>query len=284
MLPTVTLPNERLVGLDPKAPNATPVPDKTLVSVEFDASEVIVIVPLALPLVCGAKATVRVVLCEALSVSGVVIPLSSNPVPLTEACEMFTLDPPLLVRVTVCDCLAPMVTLPKSSLAGLSMSCPEDVPVPVSVRFVAGFEASLVMARVALKAPATLGANLMLTVVLCPAATVIGRVGATSVKYFVEIAALLMVTGAGPEFVAVTVSVLLLLIATVPKFRLEGSERVLDCCCPEGPATLTPWQPTSKRRPATRSKAPATLPKRFEFIAMGAFSSICSHGTLRTRL
>ena len=207
--------------------------------------------------------------------------------PLTEACEMFTLDPPLLVNVTVCDCLAPTVTLPKSSLAGSSASWPgAEVPVPVPnrLRFVRGFDASLVMASVALKAAAALGANLMLTVVLCPAATVIGRVGATSEKYFVEIATLLMVTDAGPGFVAVTVRVLLLLIATVPKSRLEGSERVLDCCCPEGPAALTPWQPTSKSRPATRSMAPATVPKRFGHIEIGVFSSIFSHETLRTRL
>ena len=95
---------------------------------------------------------------------------------------MLTLDPPVLVSVTVCDCLAPTVTLPKSSVAGLSMSCPGPVPVPESVRFVAVldatvFDATLVTASVALKAPAALGANLMLIVMFCPAATVIGRLG-----------------------------------------------------------------------------------------------------------
>src|SRR5271169_2344319 len=141
---------------------------------------------------------------------------------------MLTLDPPVLVSVTVCDCLAPTVTLPKSSVAGLSKSCPGAVPVAESVRFVTVldptvFDAAFVMASVALKAPAALGVNLMLTVMLCPAETVIGRLGATREKYLVEIAALLTVTDAGPELVAVTVRVLLLPAATLPKSRLAVS-------------------------------------------------------------
>jgi hypothetical protein len=146
---------------------------------------------------------------------------------------MFTLDPPVLVSVTVCDRLAPMLTLPKSSLAGLRVSCPRAVPVPVpeSVRFVTVFDALLVMESAALKAPTALGVNWMLIVVLCPAATVIGRLGATREKYLVEIAALLTVTDAGPEFVAVTVRFLLLPAATLPKSRVVlRRERVLDCC------------------------------------------------------
>jgi hypothetical protein len=196
---------------------------------------------------------------------------------------MFTLDPPLLVSVTICDCLDPTVTLPKSSLAGLSMSCPGDVPVPVpdSVRFVTVFDASLVIESVALKAPTALGMNLMLIVVLCPAAMASGRLGATREKYLVEIEALLTVTDAGPGFVAVTVRVLLLPAATFPKSRVVLSrERVLDCCWPEEPAALTPWQPTRKVRPARRSNAPASFPRCFERIALAAVSSIVSHGTV----
>jgi hypothetical protein len=94
---------------------------------------------------------------------------------------MFTLDPPVFVSVIVCDCLAPAVTLPKSTLAGLGVSCPLDVPAPIPnrVRFVTLFDASLVMASVPLNAPTALGANLMLIVVLCPAAIATGRLGAT---------------------------------------------------------------------------------------------------------
>src|ERR1700674_1920433 len=76
LLPTITLPKLRLVGFDPTAPGATPVPDTPNVIEGFEASALIVTVPVALPLACGSKATVNVVLWEALSVNGVVIPLS----------------------------------------------------------------------------------------------------------------------------------------------------------------------------------------------------------------
>ena len=76
LLPTVTLPKLRLEGLDPSAPAATPVPDNPRLAAGFEASDVILTVPLALPLASGAKATVNVMLWEGSSVSGVVIPLS----------------------------------------------------------------------------------------------------------------------------------------------------------------------------------------------------------------
>jgi len=146
---------------------------------------------------------------------------------------MLTLELPVLVMVTDCDCLAPTLTLPKSSLAGLSVSVPGTaaVPVPESERFVTVFDASLVMESVPLNAPAALGANLILIVALCPAVTVTGRLGETREKYGEDIAALLTVTDAGPEFVAVAVRVLLLPAATLPKSSVVLSrESVVGCC------------------------------------------------------
>lgn len=96
-----------------------------------------------------------------------------------------TLDPPVLVSVIVCDCVAPTFTLPKPALVGLSASWPglAAVPVPESARLVALFDALLEMVTVALKVPAALGANLMPKVALCPDARVIGRLGAVKEKY-----------------------------------------------------------------------------------------------------
>jgi len=85
LLPTVTLPKPRLDGLSPKAPGETPVPVNGKVSVAFDAFELIVTFPLTLPAAWGANVTVKVVLCEAFNVSGVVIPLIWNPDPDTAA-------------------------------------------------------------------------------------------------------------------------------------------------------------------------------------------------------
>lgn len=62
LVPTVTLEKLRLLGLGPRLPEATPVPDSGMLRVGFDPSERIVTVPLAEPLDCGAKDTVNVVL------------------------------------------------------------------------------------------------------------------------------------------------------------------------------------------------------------------------------
>ena len=62
LLPTVTLPKLILVGFDASVPGATPVPDNGSDSVELGAFELIVTAPLALPLTCGAKATVKAML------------------------------------------------------------------------------------------------------------------------------------------------------------------------------------------------------------------------------
>ena len=82
LLLTVTLPKARLLGLDPSAPGATPVPDKGMVKVGLSAFEVMVTLPLAFAADCGVKVTLNVALCPAVSVTGAVIPLTVNPVPL----------------------------------------------------------------------------------------------------------------------------------------------------------------------------------------------------------
>jgi hypothetical protein len=70
-------------------------------SVAIEALLVMVIPPVTAPLVCGAKATLKLVLWPAARVSGRVIPLRLNPAPVAEACEMVTLEPPELVKVSV---------------------------------------------------------------------------------------------------------------------------------------------------------------------------------------
>ena len=75
LLPTITLPKLRLAGLGDTVPAEIPVPDNGKVSVELEAFELRVTVPVVLPAVCGAKETVKEVLWEGFSVSGVVIPL-----------------------------------------------------------------------------------------------------------------------------------------------------------------------------------------------------------------
>ena len=82
LLPTVTLPKLRLVGFDPSAPGATPVPDNGMVSVGVEAFEVIVTLPLTLAPEAGVNVTLKVRLWPAANATGAVIPLRLYPVPL----------------------------------------------------------------------------------------------------------------------------------------------------------------------------------------------------------
>ena len=150
------------------------------------------------------------------------------------------------------------MTVPKFRLAGFDPRTAGDaVPSPVSDRFIDAFDASLVMLAVALKVFALSGVNLMLIVVLWPDARDAGRLGPVSEKYLVENAAPLMLRDAVPEFVAVTVRVLLLPAVILPKSRFIAlNESVPDGWPgePEPPA-LTPWQPARNVSPARRSRA-----------------------------
>jgi len=176
LLPRTRLPKLRLAGDAVNAPGATPVPESGNVSEGFDAFDVMVTVPVALPAVCGAKPTLNVVLCEGFSVSGVVMPLRVNPVPLTAACEMLTAVPPLFVRVTLADWVAPTAMLPNDSLVGFSDSCPAATPVPERGMLRVGFEAFDVTVSVPLTAPVAVGSKLTLKDALCPAPSVRGVV------------------------------------------------------------------------------------------------------------
>jgi len=82
LLDTCTLPKLRSVGLELSAPGASPVPESGTVNVGFDAFEVIVTLPLTAPADVGANETLKVALCPDVSVTGVVTPLTLNPVPL----------------------------------------------------------------------------------------------------------------------------------------------------------------------------------------------------------
>ena len=161
-----TFPKLRLAGAEVSAPGAIPVPESGRVREGFDAFDVMVTVPLALPPTCGANVTVNVVLCDGFSESGVVIPLKVNPLPLIAACEMVTAVPPLLVSVTFADCVAPTAMLPKDSLVGFNESCPGAIPVPDSDIVNVGFDAFEVIVTVPLALPAVVGANVTENVVL----------------------------------------------------------------------------------------------------------------------
>jgi hypothetical protein len=124
LLPTATLPSERLDGFGLSAPCDTPVPETGMLKLGFEPLDVIVTFPLAAPVVVGAKLTLNEVLCPAVSVIGSVRPVKLNPVPLTDAAEIVTLVPPLLTRASGWLLLVPTVTLPSPMLLGLGERLP----------------------------------------------------------------------------------------------------------------------------------------------------------------
>ncbi len=91
----------KLVGEAVKVAAVTAVPLKGIDRLGFEAFDVIVVVPGNEPADAGAKVTVKVVLCPAVNVSGVVIPETVNPVPDAATAETVALVPPVLDSVSV---------------------------------------------------------------------------------------------------------------------------------------------------------------------------------------
>jgi hypothetical protein len=174
VLPTVTFPKLRLVGLPVKAPGATPVADTGTVNVAFVAVEVMVRFPLSAPPDVGANETVNAALCPLFNVSGVAIPVTLRPAPVMPTAETVTLAPPVFVIVSDSVPLLPTFTLPKLRLVGLALNAPGATPVPDTAIVMDGFGASDAMVTVPLAFPLDFGANAIVNVVLLDAARVIG--------------------------------------------------------------------------------------------------------------
>ena len=182
------------------------------------------------PAVVGLNVTVKGTFAPTGIAAGSDKPLMVNAGLLLVAAVMVTIEP-AAVRLPEAVPLLPTETLPTLRVAGLTESCPgwaSATPFPVSDSVEVAFDASLVIEAVALNVPSAVGENVTVTVVLCPAATVTGRLGATNWKSWLEIETLLTVTAAGPEFVATIDRVAVVPTATFPKFSVPfAKERVL---------------------------------------------------------
>ena len=187
-------------------------------------------VAVSAPAVVGLNVTVKATFAPTGIVAGKDKPLIVNAGLLLVAAVMVTIEP-AAVRLPEAVPLPPTDTLPTFSVAGLTESCPGwavATPFPVSDSVEVAFDASLAIEAVALNVPTAVGENVTVTVVLCPAATVTGRLGATNWKSWLEIETLLTVTDAGPEFVATIDRVAVVPTDTFPKFSVPfAKERVL---------------------------------------------------------
>jgi hypothetical protein len=159
LVPATTLPIANVVGLTASCPDATavPVPVSGMVNVGFDAFDVTVTLPLAAAADAGVNFTLNVAACPAVRVTGVVIPLRLNPVPLAATAEIVTLDPPVFVTVSERDLFDPTCTLPKARLVGFDPNPPAVTPAPESGIVSVGFVAVEVTVTFPLTAPADVG-------------------------------------------------------------------------------------------------------------------------------
>lgn len=124
LLPVLTLPKLRLVGLAPnKCVALTPVPLREIVSGELGALLRRTTDPLTVPAAAGANTALNVAVLPAAIVSGTVRPVVLKPVPEGVASEIVTLALPPFVKVISCELLPPVTTFPKFTLVGLAESC-----------------------------------------------------------------------------------------------------------------------------------------------------------------
>jgi hypothetical protein len=136
--------------------------------------------PLAAPLVVGAKSTVNEVLWPAVRVNGKDKPLKLNPVPLAVAAEIVRLVPPVLVSVSDKFVLLLTWTLPNARLVGFAVSAPgvtAVTPVPERLSTTVVFVWFVVIPKVTLplKLPAPVGANVIFAEAEVPASIVSGK-------------------------------------------------------------------------------------------------------------
>lgn len=166
--------------------------------------------------------TVNGTLWPSVIVTGKEIPLKVKSA-LSEFPAVTVTLPPLALNEPDAEPLLPTNTLPSPNIAGLTESWVGGgavvLPVPDNETFTAESDASLLIAKEALNVPAAFGVKLTLIVELFPASIVSGRDVEASAKYLVEKLALLMVSEAEPEFVAVTETALLAPTSTVPKLK-----------------------------------------------------------------
>ncbi len=129
--PTVTFEKFSVEG-EIESPDWVPVAVSEIISGEFEASLITVIEPLIAPAAVGANCTCTVLLCPtAREPDG--LPLTTEkPVPVRDACEMFTVAVPVLVIVTLWLPVLPTATLPNCTVVALAESTPAPVfPGPV---------------------------------------------------------------------------------------------------------------------------------------------------------
>jgi hypothetical protein len=153
---------------------ATAVPLNGMERLGLDASDVMVTLPLKLPVDCGEKVTLSDVLWPGVRVTGGVMPDMVKPVPLIVAAEIVVFTPPVFFNDTVWLGVWPTVTLVKVRLVGVGVTVAGATAVPLRGRDSDEFVAFDVTVTLPLIVPVDCGAKVTVNEVVCPGVRVPG--------------------------------------------------------------------------------------------------------------
>ena len=238
----------------------TPVPDREIVT-GFVASLATLMFPAAVPVTPGVNVAFRAVDWLGPSTKLAPAPLTVNPEPLAATLEIVTFAFPLFVNVVVREVLLATVTFPKLKLAGLAAKR-RVAPITLADAGMVNVEfmALLVTETDPLMLPADAddALNVILNVLLRPAAMVIGRFNPEVPNPVPATEILEMVAAVVPPFANVIVCELLDPAITLGNIAFAGL--AISCACGLGlfelglSEELDPW--TSPAHPLT-NVAPA---------------------------
>lgn len=217
----LTLPKLAPVGVN-VSPAWTPVP-VTGITASVDCGPEIVRLPDTVSFFAGANVTLRELLCPALSVKGVVRPLTVTSLAPTVIFEIVRSAFPELVRLMLFVSELPALMLPKETLFGDADSVTvAATPVPARVTFAGESGALLTICTVPFRFAAVVGANTALNEVLVPAASVVGVVSPFTLKPVPVAVSCEIVRDALPVFVSVKLCDFVWPSTTEPKLKVLG--------------------------------------------------------------
>src|SRR5579875_312366 len=154
-----------------------PVPERVSTTGELAA----LLVMVTLPEACGEKVTLKEALWPAARVSGKPGPLTLKPVPVADISETVSDVLPVFARLPASAAEFPTVTVPKSTLAGLTLSM-DWRPVPESETVVGELTPLLINEMLPLASPLDFGEKTALMATLSPAGIASGKEGPLMLK------------------------------------------------------------------------------------------------------
>lgn len=229
MLDTATDPKFTLEGFAPICP-CIPVPESPTVAGEPGALLTIDMLPVAAPVVVGAKITENEALFPALIVIGKVAPLALNPLPEADICVTVSGPFPAFVKVMACVALLPTDTLPKGELPGLIVSCGcAAVPDPLNPITIGDPGALLAIDMLPVTLPGLFGENFTVKDVFWPAFSVSGAPKPDMLNPVPDAVPCEIAILAVPGFVKVTLTEPLAPTSRLPKLTVDGFAVRLPC-------------------------------------------------------